>query len=170
MAIFVALWANAMATLSPLIRLVVLLLGTFLGACGGGHEDTRVAPAATTTADTVRVRALAAEPVAPFTGNGWYWNPQEGGTGFMVEAQGSRAFIGFFLYEEGSGNPVWYAALGDLADGAAAGDHRFSGDLRIYQGGMALSSRRWTQPTSRSLGTVSISSTWTATTRPTPST
>ena len=145
-----------MTTISTLMRLLVLLLGTVLASCGGGHDNARDTLLGASPADAVRVRALAAEPAAPFTANGWYWNPQEGGTGFMVEAQGSRMFIGFFMYEEGSGNPVWYAALGDLTDGAAQGDHHFSGDLRIYQGGMALSSRSWTQPTSRSLGPVSI--------------
>ena len=132
----------------------VLLTSLLIAACGGIGDEGARAPGAAATHD--KARAAAAEPVAPFAGNGWYWNPQEGGTGFMVEAQGSRMFIGFFMYEEGSGNPVWYVATGDLANGTAPGDHRFSGDLLAFRGGMGLHARTWTAPTSRSLGTVTI--------------
>lgn len=151
-----------MPLMSALTRfLVPLLTGLLVAACGGdgaSHDAARAAPAAAAAGDTVRTkaRAAAADATAPFTGNGWYWNPQEGGTGFMVEAQGSRVFVGFFMYEEGSGNPVWYVTTGDLLPGAAAGDHRYTGDLLVYHGGMGLTDRTWRQPTARSLGTVSI--------------
>jgi hypothetical protein len=66
-----------------------------------------------------------------FTGNGWWWNAAEPGTGFAFEAQGESAFVAFFLYDQASGLPTWYAAWGGF-DGT-----RFSGALQSYRGGQS---------------------------------
>lgn len=132
---------------------MALGLALWLAACGGGGAES--------TADTAapagdRARALATTTV-PFTGNGFYWDPAAGGTGFMVEAQGGRMFAAFFVYDEVSGNPVWYAATGDLVYDAGAAGHRFTADLHRYSGGMALGATGHRSPSSVSIGTVSLS-------------
>ena len=127
-------------------------LALCLAGCGGGGAD----PADAASQGGDRARALASTTV-PFTGNGFYWDPAAGGTGFMVEAQGARMFVAFFVYDEVSGNPVWYAATGDLVYDAPAAAHRFTADLRRYSGGMALGATRHTAPSSVSIGTVSLS-------------
>lgn len=152
----------------------VFLLGLALASCGGGGGDdtaaTAAAPAASAAGDGRNLAAafpVAAAPdgrkfaaAVPFTdqssGNGWYWNPLEGGTGFMFEAQGNRAFVAFFMYAEGTGLPIWYAAYGDFLPTGSTGGYAFTGDLRVYQGGQAVTSAAYTGPTSVSIGSVSI--------------
>ena len=132
-----------------------LALVVLLSACGGG-EDTRRDATAAQAALTPTKQAQAFRSATNFGGNGWYWNPAEPGTGFMFEAQGDAAFVGFFMYEAGTGKAVWYAAYGVFfADDT--GRHFFFGDLRRYSGGQPISSA--TVPaggTSTSLGPVSI--------------
>lgn len=102
-------------------------------------------------------RALAGAQI--FAASGWYWNPVESGTGFMFEAQGNRGFVGFFMYEEGTGNPIWYVAYGDLTPGPAVGEFNFSGSLGVYSGGKPVGSTTYTSatPSLLSVGTVVIS-------------
>ncbi|KAF0811533.1 hypothetical protein IGB42_03990 [Andreprevotia sp. IGB-42] len=90
---------------------------------------------------------------ADFTANGWYWNAAEGGTGFMFEAQGSKGFAGFFLYDE-SGQPVWYVASGSIAGSGSS--YTFSGDLLQYHGGQAVTAVNYAAPTSTLIGQVRI--------------
>ncbi|MBL8301401.1 MAG: hypothetical protein JNM26_01365, partial [Ideonella sp.] len=135
-----------------------IVLGAGLSGCGGGAGDGEAVdaagPAAAARSDVKQAQAFRS--ATGFGGNGWYWNPAEPGTGFMFEAQGDAAFVGFFMYEAGTGKAVWYAAYGVfLADDA--GRHFFFGDLRRYGGGQPISSP--TVPAgggSTSLGPVSI--------------
>lgn len=126
-----------------------------LTACGGsGSDDPAAGPAAASTGPQKQIQATPGAALADLTG--WYWNPLESGTGFMFESQGSEGFVAFFLYDEVSGAPVWYAAQGSLlAD--ASGGHRFSGDLRRYSGGQPLADPLRSHPVSHSVGQVSIS-------------
>ncbi len=83
----------------------------------------------------------AATVADSFRGNGWWWNPAEPGTGFAFEAQGNQGFVAFFLYEQASGLPTWYAAWGSF-DGVS-----FVGSLNSYRGGQAASSSVYTPVT-----------------------
>lgn len=118
------------AVLCGLRTLALLaLMPLFLLGCGGGSDATdRANPAATGELRSKAVKAASAASTTPETG--WYWNPAEGGTGFMFEAQGNRAFVGFFMYEEGTGAPIWYVASGDVT--TEAGAPVFTGDLRLH--------------------------------------
>lgn len=88
-----------------------------------------------------------------FNGNGWYWNPAEGGTGFFIEAQGKSAYVGLFVYDD-SGLPTWYAGMGTIA--ARAGGYQFTGALRQYVGGQPVDSLEYKSPTSSVEGMVNI--------------
>jgi uncharacterized protein (DUF1800 family) len=127
-----------------------------LAACGGGGGgSTDVgAPAG---AD-VQKQALAAPSVLQFNGNGWYWNPAEGGSGFMFEAQGNKAFVAFFMYEEGSGKPIWYSTdnLGGSFVANADGSYVYTGSLWAYSGGQPAWSPTYVAPTARNVGTAKV--------------
>ncbi|MCX7669447.1 MAG: DUF4832 domain-containing protein, partial [Anaerolineae bacterium] len=73
-----------------------------------------------------------------FTGNGWWLNAAEPGTGCAFEAQGESAFVAFFLYDQQTGLPTWYAAWGSF-DGS-----RFAGPLQGYRGGQSAFSAAYT--------------------------
>lgn len=60
---------------------------------------------------------------------GWFWNPDEPGSGLHVETQGDKAFFGLFTYDS-SGNPIWVYATGALGH-TASGGWTFSGDLNL---------------------------------------
>ena len=128
-----------LAVIHTLRRWVWLaLLPWLLLGCGGGGETDRAGAAATGDVHGKAAKAISFPPPSfpppPFAlsapQTGWYWNPAEGGTGFMFEAQGNRAFVGFFMYEEGTGAPIWYAAFGDMT--TEGGAPVFTGDLRQY--------------------------------------
>ena len=127
------------------LRRVAIALGSaaLLSSCGGGDGGTSGEDAAAASASAGKA-ALAAPAVGDFAANGWYWNPAEGG------------IVAFFMYEESTGKPIWYAAYGDFAGGAAAGQFSFAGDLRVYRGGQAVSAGVYTSPTWTSVGPVSI--------------
>ena len=135
-----------------------LLVG-LLAACGGGSGTGSTPADASVAADSgARKQALATGTVLDFAASGWYWNPQESGTGFMFEAQGSRGFVGFFMYEEGTGKPVWYVSEGAAGSFVRNPDntYTFTGDLRIFSGGQPAWSTNYVNPTSRSVGSVTI--------------
>lgn len=137
-----------------LIGITCLVISWLMAACGGSGADQAVAKASASDMSTGNKTILATAATVPIA-NGWYWNPAESGTGFMVEAQGSRAFVGFFMYEALTGKPIWYTATGDLALGTD-GRYAFTGDLRRYQQGQAVTSTSSRTPTSSSVGPVRI--------------
>ncbi|MGE0498494.1 MAG: hypothetical protein AB7O72_11755 [Ramlibacter sp.] len=86
--------------------------------------------------------------------NGWWWNESQGGRGFFVEVQGSKAFVGGFMYDD-AGEPTWYVVTANVLSGARA-----SGTLQQYGGGQTLTGDyRSPQLLAPSPGTLSISST-----------
>jgi Raf kinase inhibitor-like YbhB/YbcL family protein len=91
-------------------------------------------------------------PGASFTGNGWYWDPTAGGTGMALEAQGTSAFVGLFMYDV-SGKAVWYVSSGTFS--VVGNSYQFAGDLRRYSGGQSLGGA-WKVPTSVSVGSLNI--------------
>jgi len=65
--------------------------------------------------------------------NGWWWNEQDSGTGYFIEAQGSQAFIASFMYDT-SGQPTWYASVANLFT-----TNSLSGPLDMFSNGQSLS-------------------------------
>ena len=51
-------------------------------------------------------------PFQPFSG--WWWNPNESGTGYSVEVQGNYVFVVGFMYDD-AGRQVWYFAAGPMS-------------------------------------------------------
>lgn len=127
-----------------------------LAACGGGSDPVRDVSTAAASAELPGKQTQAYQSATKFAADGWYWNAAEPGTGFFVEAQGDQAFVGFFMYEARTGNPVWYAAYGAFfADDR--GNHYFFGDLRRYANGQSISATSVPPGgSSVSLGPVSI--------------
>jgi len=63
---------------------------------------------------------------------GWWWNPDESGTGYSVEVQGTNLFVVGFMYEDG-GRPVWYFSAGPMAT-----ETTFHGDVVQFAGGQTM--------------------------------
>lgn len=62
--------------------------------------------------------ALATPPAGAFTPeSGWWWNPDEQGTGFNIELQDTFMFVAYYGYD-GTGHPTWYLAGGNLSGNA----------------------------------------------------
>ncbi|MCF6300316.1 MAG: hypothetical protein L3J52_04250 [Proteobacteria bacterium] len=45
--------------------------------------------------------------------SGFWWNPEESGSGYSIEIQDNFIFVAFYVYDE-FGNPTWYSANGFL--------------------------------------------------------
>ena len=64
---------------------------------------------------------------------GWWWNPNEGGRGFSIEASNNKLFMATYLYDA-SGRATWYVAAGPTTlDGSL-----FSGQLLAFGNGVTL--------------------------------
>jgi hypothetical protein len=63
---------------------------------------------------------------------GWWWNPDESGSGYSVEVQGNSLFIVGFMYET-SGRPVWYFSAGPMSS-----DKTFHGTVFQYANGQTI--------------------------------
>lgn len=64
--------------------------------------------------------------------SGWWWNPDESGRGFFIEAQGAQAFIGSFMYQD-NGLPTWYVSSAKLL-----APNLISGTLESYSNGQSM--------------------------------
>jgi hypothetical protein len=51
-------------------------------------------------------------PFQPFSG--WWWNPNESGTGYSVEIQGNYLFLVGFMYDDAA-RQVWYFSAGPMS-------------------------------------------------------
>ncbi len=67
----------------------------------------------------------------PFSG--WWWNPDESGSGFSVEVQGNNLFIVGFMYDD-SGRPVWYYSAGPMMTDPTT----YHGDVLQFANGQTL--------------------------------
>ena len=63
---------------------------------------------------------------------GIWWNRNEAGRGFSIEAQGNALFLGAFLYDS-SGRSTWYASGGGIQS-----DGTYLGTLQSYGNGQTL--------------------------------
>jgi len=64
--------------------------------------------------------------------SGWWWNPNESGSGYAIERQGNSLFMAAFLYET-TGAATWYATGLSLQP-----DGSYKGDMTRYIGGKSL--------------------------------
>lgn len=70
---------------------------------------------------------------APFQpDNGWWWNPDEGGSGYSLEVQGNNLFVVGFMYET-SGRAVWYFSAGPMSTATT-----YHGDVLQFAGGQTM--------------------------------
>jgi hypothetical protein len=116
------------------------------GACSGNTTCTFTQ----NTAEAVSAQFIPATGVTPSAG--YWWNPDQPGSGFVLETQGSSLFMGAFLYSP-SGEATWLAANGSMTS-----QSEFSGPLAAYSGGQTLTGA-YVAPTlsQQSPGNISIS-------------
>jgi len=81
---------------------------------------------------------------------GWWWSPNESGTGWFFEVQDANIFISGYLYDAG-GNPVWYVGSGPMLSASA-----FDGNLQLYGGGQTLTGSYRAPSSSMTVGQVSL--------------
>ncbi len=81
----------------------------------------------------VLIFSLMTLPAWAFTPeSGWWWNPDEPGTGFAIEIQDDKVFAAFYVYDD-LGNPIWYTAVGDIQ-----GNSYFDNDRDYTFGGTCI--------------------------------
>ncbi|SMC29990.1 hypothetical protein SAMN02745857_04334 [Andreprevotia lacus DSM 23236] len=140
-------------------RIGILVLGSLLAACGGGSSGesstAQQSQAQPPKAQAAPLRQVGAGTVIDsFSGTGFYWDPAQAGTGLMIEEQGSKAFLGLFVYDD-QGNPVWYTATGDLPF-LSGPSFSFNATLQSYRGGQPLDSSVSSVPVATNVGQISV--------------
>jgi hypothetical protein len=118
-----------------------------LAACGGGSLEGAAE-------DAQPAGAIAPKSGAAFKGNGTWWNENEPGSGFFIEAQGATAVVTFFTYDS-AGAARWYMASGELSATGDAG-FRLSAPLLQYANGPTPFSSANPKPSSTAIGTVTL--------------
>lgn len=93
---------------------------------------------------------VAAGPQLGSPESGWWWNPDEPGTGWYLEVQDSTLFLAGFLYDE-RGQASWVNASGTMSSTRA-----FSGTLCRCGGGQTLGGTYQPATCSGDLGTLSL--------------
>jgi hypothetical protein len=82
---------------------------------------------------------------------GWWWNPDESGTGFSLEVQGNNLFVVGFMYEEVTGRPVWYFSAGPMASPT-----RYQGRILQFANGQTIDGPYRPPNTPVEIGTLDI--------------
>lgn len=72
--------------------------------------------------------------------SGFWWNPDESGSGYAIEIQDNYLFVALYVYDE-PGNPIWYTAGATLG-----GNSLFDGELHYTFNGTCIDCNV-TQPT-----------------------
>ncbi|MBM3549688.1 MAG: hypothetical protein FJX54_22340, partial [Alphaproteobacteria bacterium] len=93
---------------------------------------------------------LAAGPQPGSPENGWWWNPDEPGTGWYLEIQNATLFLAGFLYGE-DGDPRWLMSRGPMSS-----TRLYAGSLLGYGGGQMLGGSYRAAVQGASLGTVTL--------------
>lgn len=92
---------------------------------------------------------VTCQPQPPETG--WWWNKNEPGRGFSIEAQGNRLFMAGYLYDT-TGRSTWMVSGGLTSmDGSF-----FRGDLQAYSGGQTLTGTYKAPAAPTTLGQVTL--------------
>lgn len=94
------------------------------GACSGTGACTVAMSAAETVSATFNA------VVTPATG--YWWDPAQGGHGFVIQVQGTTMLVAGFLYAA-SGEATWVLSTGPMASSS-----QYSGALQSYSGGQTL--------------------------------
>ena len=81
---------------------------------------------------------------------GYWWNPVQGGRGFVIEIQGTTMFMAGFLYAT-SGEATWVASSGPMTSPT-----QYSGSLITYTGGQTLTGAYQMPSPTPPLGTLAI--------------
>jgi len=82
--------------------------------------------------------------------SGWWWDPNQSGSGFSIEVQGNSLFIVGFMYDD-AGNPVWYLSAGPLSSPTT-----YHGNLLFIAGGQTESGPYHPPSTATIIGTVDL--------------
>ncbi len=117
----------------PVAAKVADVVLTFSSSTAGTLQATPVGGGATTiNIQRYAISSPAFEPSSVPFANGWYWNDAAGGRGYFIEVQGTRAFIGSFMYDT-SGQPIWYVSTASVDKLASV-----VGSLQQFSGGQSL--------------------------------
>lgn len=118
----------------PVAAKVADVVLTFSSSTTGTLQVTPVGGGVTTiNIQRYAISSPAFEPSSVPFANGWYWNEGAGGRGYFIEVQGTRAFIGSFMYDT-SGQPIWYVSTASVDKLASV-----VGSLQQFSGGQSLS-------------------------------
>ncbi len=88
---------------------------------------------------------------------GWWWNPDESGSGYSIEVEGGTLFMVGFMYD-GAGNPIWYLSAGPMKTPTT-----YSGNLVQVANGQTVTGPYHPPSPPTTIGTVSIEFTSTET-------
>lgn len=102
-------------------------------ACAGQPCGTTTDNAALTFANTAPLVAAAATDAGNRV-SGWYYDPNQSGTGWAIEVLNGRMFAGGFIYRP-DGQPTWVVGYGSLCTNNPAS---WCMGLDEYQGGQTL--------------------------------
>ena len=94
---------------------------------------------------------LTAGPQLGSPESGWWWNPDEPGTGWYLEIQNASAFVAGFLYDD-RGQASWVSASGPMSS-----TRSFTGTLVRCAGGQTLGGAYQPATCSGDQGTVAVS-------------
>jgi hypothetical protein len=75
---------------------------------------------------------LAPERAGAEPQSGWWWNPNESGRGFFIEASGGVLYLAGYFYDT-DGRATWLSSGGRVAD-----PYSYSGTLQSYRGGQSV--------------------------------
>lgn len=108
------------------VSLQLFFVALILSSCGGGDKFSLESfPRAS--------RAfLQLTSYSHIPENGWWWDPNEGGSGYAIEVKGNQVFLAAFMYET-NGASTWYVSTLVLQT-----DNSYAGVLSRYQGGQTL--------------------------------
>ncbi len=81
--------------------------------------------------------------------NGWWWSPEQPGSGIAIEQSGDQLYVGAYLYDA-VGRAIWYSATGRIEAGV------FTGQLIEYADGQTLSGAYRPPSVRRGIGTMTI--------------
>jgi hypothetical protein len=65
--------------------------------------------------------------------SGFWWNPNESGSGYAIEIQDNYLFVALYVYDEVTGDPIWYTAGTHLQ-----GNAYFDSDLNYSYDGTCI--------------------------------
>lgn len=96
-------------------------------------QNTLIASLMATTLFFLGLSSVNAQTFTPESG--FWWNPDESGSGYSIEIQDNFLFVAFYVYDD-FGNPIWYTANAFLeGDG---GNSLFDTDLNYTYNGTCI--------------------------------